>query len=67
MDVFGKAARYVFNIQKSTAFLYTSNEKSENKIKQTIPFLMVISSSRISRYTPKIHLQIQCNPYQNSK
>ena len=35
---FSKVARYKFNTQKSLAFLYTNNEKSERKIKESIPF-----------------------------
>ena len=36
---------YKINIQKSPAFLYTSNEKSETEIKETIPF--TIATKRI--------------------
>ena len=32
-----KVSRYKFNTQKSLAFLYTKNEKTERKIKETIP------------------------------
>ena len=35
---FGKAVGYKVNTQKSLAFLYTNNEKSEREIKETIPF-----------------------------
>ena len=35
---FGKVAGYKMNAQKSLAFLYTNNEKSEREIKETIPF-----------------------------
>ena len=35
---FSKAAGYKINTQKSLAFLYTNNEKSEREIKETIPF-----------------------------
>ena len=35
---FSKAAGYKINIQKSLAFLYTNNEKSEREIKESIPF-----------------------------
>ena len=35
---FSKAARYKINTQKSLAFLYTNNEKSERAIKESIPF-----------------------------
>ena len=34
----GKAAGYKINTQKSLAFLYTNNKRSERKIKETIPF-----------------------------
>ena len=35
---FSKVAGYTINTQKSLAFLYTSNEKSEREIKESIPF-----------------------------
>ena len=35
---FSKAAGYKINKQKSLAFLYTNNEKSEREIKESIPF-----------------------------
>ena len=35
---FSKVAGYKINTQKSLAFLYTNNEKSERKIKESIPF-----------------------------
>ena len=34
----GKVVGYKINTQKSVAFLYTNNEKSEREIKETIPF-----------------------------
>ena len=43
--VFGKVAGYKINAQKSLAFLYTNNEKSEKEIKETIPF--TIATKRI--------------------
>ena len=33
-----KVAGYKINTQKSLAFLYTNNEKTEREIKETIPF-----------------------------
>ena len=33
-----KVAGYRINTQKSLAFLYTNNEKSERAIKESIPF-----------------------------
>ena len=35
---FGKVAGYKINTQKSLAFLYTNDEKSEREIKETLPF-----------------------------
>ena len=37
---FCKVAGYKVNTQKSLAFLYTNNEKSEREIKESIPFTM---------------------------
>ena len=36
-----KVAGYKINSQKSLAFLYTNNEKSEREIKESIPFTIV--------------------------
>ena len=40
-----KFSRYQINTQKSLAFLYTNNEKSEREIKESIPF--TIATKRI--------------------
>ena len=37
---FSKVAGYKINTQKSFAFLYTNNEKSEREIKESIPFII---------------------------
>ena len=42
---FGKIAGYKINTQKSIAFLYTNNEKTEKEIREAIPF--TITSKRI--------------------
>ena len=42
---FGKVAGYKINSQKSLAFLYTNNEKSEKEIKESTPF--TIATKRI--------------------
>ena len=34
----GKVAGYKINAQKSPAFLYTNNKRSEREIKETVPF-----------------------------
>ena len=38
---FSKVVRCEINTQKSLAFLYTNNEKSEREIKESIPFTMM--------------------------
>ena len=38
INEFGKVAGYKINTQKSLAFLYTNDEKSESEIKKTFPF-----------------------------
>ena len=42
---FSKVSGYKINTQKSLAFLYTNNEKSERAIKESIPF--TIATKRI--------------------
>ena len=42
---FSKVVGYKINTQKSLAFLYTYNEKSEREIKESIPF--TIATKRI--------------------
>ena len=41
----GKVAGYKINAQKSLAFLYTNNKRSETEIKETLPF--TIATKRI--------------------
>ena len=41
---FAKVAGYKINTQKSPAFLYTNNERSEREIKKTIPFTIASKS-----------------------
>ena len=43
---FGKVAGYKINVQKSLAFLYTNNEKSEREIKETIPFTITTTTKK---------------------
>ena len=38
INEYSKVARYKINTQKSLAFLYTNNEKTEREIKETNPF-----------------------------
>ena len=39
-----KVAGYKINTQKSLAFLYANNEKSERAIKESIPFIIATKS-----------------------
>ena len=38
INEFGKVAGYKISAQKSLAFLYTNDKKSEREIKETLPF-----------------------------
>ena len=38
INEYNKVAGYKINTQKSLAFLYTNNEKTERETKETIPF-----------------------------
>ena len=54
----GKVSGYKINTQKSVAFLYTTNKRSEREIQGTIPF--TITSKRI-KYLG-IRRQETCTP-----
>ena len=41
INEFSKVAGFKINAQKSLAFLYTNDEKSEREIKETLPFTIV--------------------------
>ena len=41
INEFGKVGGYKINAQKSLAFLYTTDEKSEREIKEALPFTIV--------------------------
>ena len=45
INEYGKVAGYKITAQKSLAFLYTNNERSEREIKETIPF--TIATKRV--------------------
>ena len=42
INEFSKVAGYQINTQKSLAFLYTNNKRSEREIKETIPFTIAL-------------------------
>ena len=45
INEFGKVAGYKINAQKSLAFLYTNNKRSEREIRETLP--VTIAAKRI--------------------
>ena len=42
INEYSKVAGYKINTQKSLAFLYTNNKKTEREIKETIPFTIAM-------------------------
>ena len=42
INEYSKVSGYKINTQRSLAFLYTNNEKTEREIKETIPFTIVM-------------------------
>ena len=52
INEFGKVAGYKINTQKSLAFLYTNNERSEIELKETIPFTIATKKNKIPRNNP---------------
>ena len=49
---FSKVAGYKIDTQKSLAFLYTNNEKSEREIKDSIPFTIATKKNKLPRNKP---------------
>ena len=49
INEYSKIAGYKINTQKSLAFLYTNNEKTEREIKETIPFSIATKKNKILR------------------
>ena len=56
INEFHKVAGYKINAQKSLAFLYTNDEKSEREIKETLQFTI---ATKIIKYLGKIYLRRQ--------
>ena len=54
INEYNKVAGYKINTQKSLAFLYTNNEKTEREIKETIPFTIAMKKMKyLEIYLPK--------------
>ena len=51
INEYSKVAGYKINTQKSLAFLYTNNEKTEREIKETIPFTIATKRIKYLDYT----------------
>ena len=51
---YSKVSGYKISTQKSLAFLYTNNEKTEREIKETIPFTIAMKRIKcLGIYLPK--------------
>ena len=67
INEYSKVARYKINTQRSLAFLYTNNEKTEREIKDTIPF--TIATKRIKHlgiYLPKTKTKTKKDVYREN-
>ena len=54
INEYSKVAGYKINTQKSLAFLYSNNEKTEREIKETIPFTIAMKRIKyLVMYIPK--------------
>ena len=51
INEYSKVAGHKINTQKSLAFLYTNNEKTEREIKETIPFTIATKRIKYLEYT----------------
>ena len=65
---FSKVARYKINTQKSFAFLYTNNEKSEREIKESIPFTIATKGIKYLRINlPKETRELYTESYDTNE
>ena len=51
INEYSKVSGYNINTQKSLAFLYMNNEKTEKEIKETIPFTIAMKIIKYLEYT----------------
>jgi len=52
INEYSKVAGYKINTQKSLAFLYSNNEKTEREIKETIPFTIAMKRIKYLQINP---------------
>ena len=57
INEFRKVSGYKMNAQKSLAFLYTNNERSEREIKETVPF--TIATKRIKYLGMNLPMEVK--------
>ena len=68
MSEFSKVAGYKINTQKSLAFLYTKNEKSEREVKESIPFTIAIKRIKyLGKNLPKETKELYTEKYINER
>ena len=64
---YGKVAGYKINTQKSLAFLYTNNKKTEREIKETITFPIVTKRIKyLGIHLPKETKDLYIENYKNT-
>ena len=69
---YSKVAGYKINTQKSLAFLYTDNEKTEREIEETIPFtfamkIIKFSGINLPKETKVLHIETYKTPMKEIK
>ena len=65
---YSKVAGFKINTQKSLAFLYTNNEKTEREIKETIPFTLAMERIKyLGIYLPKETKDLYIENYKTLK
>ena len=57
INEYSKVAWYKINTQKSLAFLYTNNEKTEREIKETIPFTIAMKGIYLPKETKDLCIE----------
>ena len=67
INEYSKVAGHKINTQKSLAFLFTNNEKTERKIKETIPFTIAMKRIKyLGIYLPKETKDLYIENYKNT-
>ena len=65
INEYSKVSGYKINTQKSLAFLYTNNEKTEREIKETIPFTIAMKIIKyLGIYLPKETKDLHIDNYE---